>query len=93
MTEMCKTREPYRCACCGEEMLFFVSDTNRLIDYKKLFLQYGINSTQFKTHLYRRYIRYLKCLCCNRYFIIDWTTGYPTQLLDKEKLDKFMCKG
>ena len=37
MVEVCKKIIPYKCAKCGQEMLFFYTDNGLLIDYRVLF--------------------------------------------------------
>lgn len=88
MVNMCDIITPYRCKKCGQDMLFFVTSNNLLIDYKKLFND--LVSLQNIVHnLESRNIKYLKCLVCNKTFIIDWTNRFPCQLTDKECIEKF----
>ena len=37
MVEVCKKIIPYKCAKCGQEMLFFYTDNGLLINYKVIF--------------------------------------------------------
>lgn len=90
MKEMCKII-PYRCPKCNNDLLFFVSQRNptRLVDYKNL-MNTTSNISELKEYLYHRSdLSYLKCLCCNKLYIIDWTHEYPIPLTDKNVLSKF----
>ena len=69
-------------------MLFFTTNNNILIDYKRIYELYN-NAYSLKQYLYTKNIKYLKCLVCNQLYIIDWTTGFPTQLTNKECIEKF----
>lgn len=89
MKELCKIiAKPYVCKECGNEMLFFETIDNYLIDYKKL-----INMAQTKKDVYdilsENGVKYIKCLVCGKKYIIDWTNGYPEQMMDKSNIQKF----
>ena len=78
----------FRCKRCGQEMLFFTTSSGNMIDYKEFInhmssLQHLINALTW------RKVRFLKCLCCNQSYIIDWSKGWPEQLTDITKLQKF----
>lgn len=88
MNEMCKRITPFKCKKCGGDMLFFETKNKVLIDYKEL-LGHGNGLPEVKHYLENKNVTYLKCISCDRYFIIDWTSGYPTQLTDREALNKF----
>lgn len=89
---MCKMREPYRCARCGNEMLFFVTRWGSLIDYKRFYLKHNKTCYTFRNALARYDPQYFKCICCNKLYLIDWTTGFPVQVTKKEAVDKFVRK-
>ena len=82
---------PYKCKLCGQDMLFFVTASNTLIDYKAFILQ-ARSLEETKMYLEKRNIRYIKCVCCDKYFIIDWSNGWPEQLLDRNILNTFGIK-
>lgn len=88
MKEMYHIIKPYRCQVCNQDMLFFLTANNVLIDYKGLFGRTK-NLYKIRQYLEQRRIKYIKCLSCNKIYIIDWTQRYPTQLLDKSCLEKF----
>lgn len=90
--EMCRMREPYRCAKCGNEMLFFVTSYNRLIDYKKFYQKHNQSCYRFRDAIMHYDPKYLKCMCCNKLYLIDWTTGFPVQVTDKSIVSKFTRK-
>ena len=54
---------PYRCPICNQDMLFFASSNNRIIDYKK-FISYGKSLSEMKAYLEKRDIKFLKCIAC-----------------------------
>lgn len=85
---MCNLITPYRCKECNQDMLFFITPNNTLLDYKKIFDTYQ-NLQGIRNFLYTKNIRFIKCLVCNKSYIIDWTSGYPTQLMNKKDLEKF----
>lgn len=89
MKEMCSIRAPYRCPKCGQDMLFFVTDRNTLVDYKELMAN-AATSFDVKSNLYKRNIKYIKCICCNEYHIIDWTHGLPEPLTQNTQFDYIM---
>ena len=88
MKEMCTIVPHFRCAKCGQDMLFFSTRSGMLIDYKKL-ISNGRVLSDIKDYLENRNVRYFKCIACNKLYIIDWSNGYPVPLLDKECLAKF----
>jgi len=79
---------PYKCKLCGQEMLFFVTQEGILIDYKE-FINNMASLQEMIDMLTHRRVRFLKCLCCDKMFIIDWSHGWPQQLLDIRKLQDF----
>lgn len=81
MNLMCKRITPYVCKQCNQETLFFSTKNNMLIDYKSL-MKKGLNRYSLIKYLQDKNIKYIKCINCNKEYIIDWTDGYPTQLLD-----------
>jgi transcription elongation factor Elf1 len=86
--EMCKLHTPYVCKHCGEELLFFVTNRNTLIDYKNLFVN-GKTSPEIYAELQNKNIRSMKCIVCGKYYLIDWSEHFPQQLLDRNSLSKF----
>lgn len=88
MEEMCTYITPYKCKICGGELLFFETDRHTLIDYKYLFMRSDSKDTLIN-RLRNKHIKFIKCLQCNRSYIIDWTNGYPQQLMNKKALTKF----
>ena len=88
MKELCNIITPYKCKQCGQDMLFFVTANNTLIDYKAL-ISKGYSINDIKHLLETKNIRFIKCISCNKSYIIDWTNTYPVQLLDKNSLKKF----
>lgn len=89
MKEMCKIITPYRCKECGQDMVFFLTNNNILLDYKGLIIDQSKSLQELKQYLEPRAVCFMKCLSCNKTYIIDWTTRYPTQLTDKSALKKF----
>ena len=88
MKEMCTVLTPYKCEKCRQEMIFFTTNGNILIDYKKLF-EKQMTKDQIREFLAKKGVKYIKCIGCNSLYIIDWTKGFPYQLMDKSLLDKF----
>ena len=78
MIEMCTTIKPYVCTDCQQEMLFFNTRENVLLDYKKLFNRYT-DSYELKKYLYPQNITKLRCFVCRKEYFIDWRRGYPVQ--------------
>lgn len=88
MEIICKRLKPYVCQKCGQEMLFFYTKNGTLIDYKTLFVK-GYNLFDIRKYLEHKGVKYIKCITCNKLYIIDWSTGYPVPLLDNECLKNF----
>ena len=88
MVEVCKKIIPYKCDKCGQEMLFFYTDNGMLIDYKTLF-DNGDNLYDIKKYIQYKNVKYLKCITCNKLYIIDWRDGYPKPLYDTKCLSDF----
>jgi predicted RNA-binding Zn-ribbon protein involved in translation (DUF1610 family) len=86
--EMCSYITPYRCSKCGEDVLFFVTSNNHLIDYKAM-IDNRKSIYQLKEYLAEKRVKFVKCLACGQTYIIDWSNGYPVQLLDKNILKQF----
>lgn len=86
--EMCTLHTPYICKHCGNELLFFVTQHNTLIDYKSLFTE-GTTSPELYKELQNDKIRYMKCVVCRKMNLIDWSEKFPQQLTDKSCLKKF----
>lgn len=79
---------PYKCKICGQDMLFFTTPSGTIIDYKE-FLNRGNTLSEMKTYLEKRNIKYIKCICCDKLFIIDWSNGWPEQVTDIRILRDF----
>ena len=86
--QMYELISPYKCKICGQDMLFFTTTGNTIIDYKEFFNR-GNTLSEMKSYLGKRNIRFLKCICCDRLFIIDWTNDWPEQVIDRSVLSKF----
>lgn len=86
---MCTKITPYRCEKCGQEMLFFYTNNGLLIDYKQLFEKERMTAQQIIEYLQYRKVQYIKCITCNKLYIIDWRRHFPTPLLDTECLKDF----
>ncbi len=89
MKLLCKVMTPYRCQYCNQDMLFFTTKNNILIDYKGCFVNKVMSSYELKKYLENKRVRYLKCIACGKISIIDWSNPYPVQLKDKNILKKF----
>ncbi len=79
---------PYKCPQCHQDMLFFTTKNDRIIDYKK-FIDSGKSLDETKEYLAINNIRFLKCIYCDRSYIIDWTNRWPVPLIDVKKLKAF----
>jgi hypothetical protein len=84
MNEMCKYRRPYTCKECGQEMLFFPTKNNTIIDYKRLLLKNCNTLRDVKHALESGGVKRIKCVVCGKYYIMDWTNGLPEQFIDPE---------
>ena len=89
MKLLCKTLVPYKCKYCHQNMLFFTTKNNILIDYKGCFVNKMMSSHELKTYLENKMVIYLKCIACGKISIIDWRDPYPAQLTDKNILKNF----
>ena len=93
MKVMCKTITPYICKKCGEEMLFFVTgNPNYIIDYKNLFFKEQ-TSDRIYNIASENDVSYIKCLVCNKKYIIDWSNKFPEQMTNRKDISKFMTIG
>ena len=79
---------PYRCKVCKQDMLFFTNNKGTIFDYKE-FLNQRKTLPEMKRYLEKRDIKYLKCICCDKLYIIDWSKGWPEQITDRTILEKF----
>lgn len=79
---------PYKCQVCGKELLMFQTDNNRLMDYK-IFIDQAYSVNDLRKTLRNHHVKYLKCISCDRSYLIDWSKGWPTQMLDKTPLMEF----
>lgn len=84
--------KPYQCKVCGKELLMFQTRGNRLMDYK-IFLAQARSREEMISILRSHHIKFLRCISCEKSYLIDWTTGWPTQLLDFSKLSSFGVGG
>lgn len=80
--------KPYKCPVCNQDMLFFTTKDGNLIDYKK-FIHRADSLENMEDYIGRRNVKFIKCINCNRSFIIDWTNGWPIPLTDRNKLKEF----
>lgn len=85
---MCTLHNPCRCKDCGNELLFFTTARNTLIDYKALFAN-GRTSPEIYRELQDSKVRLIRCIVCNKSYIIDWSNKFPEQLTNREGLAKF----
>ena len=88
MKRLCKKINPYRCKVCNQDMLFFVTSRNTLIDYKAL-IEHSDDVLMLKKYLMLKDVQYIKCITCNKSYIIDWSKHIPVPLTDKTHLSKF----
>lgn len=87
MVEMCYKLTPYICSICGDN-LYFIDKRNKFIDYKMVY-DSTTGSKGLMDAVAEKDIKRLKCNTCNKYFIIDWSTKYPLQLLNETVLKDF----
>ena len=88
MNDMINLITPYKCNECNQEMLFFFTKRNTLIDYKALFKRFN-TSIELKEYLQNKDIINFKCVSCGKEFIIDLRRGYPVPLYDNTLLQQF----
>ena len=89
METLCTLIKPYKCPNCNKDTLFFYTSNNTLIDYKMLFCNEKMSSYEIKKFLEYKKVRFLKCIACNKLYIIDWRDGFPIPLTDKSCLTDF----
>ena len=58
------------------------------MDYKKFFMS-GISSEELMIKIASEGVRFIKCLCCDKLYVMDWTKKWPLQLLDISILGRF----
>lgn len=80
--------QPYKCPACNQEMLFFTTKDNKVIDYKR-FISNANTLDETIKYLGKRDIRFIKCIQCGKTYIIDWTDGWPKPLTERKKLKEF----
>ena len=88
---MCRVITPYICPICNQETLFFLekkNSLNHLIDYK-LLINKQITFNELRNNLSSKRIDSIKCISCNKQFIMDWRTGFPIPLVDESVLIQF----
>ena len=88
MKQMCKFIDSYKCNVCNNDTLFFVTKRNTLIDYKNL-IRNTIGINDMISFLEDRDIQYIKCLNCNKKYLIDWRNKYPENMTDSDALKDF----
>ena len=86
--QLYKLITPYKCKVCGQDMLFFTNNRGTIFDYKE-FLNRRNTLPEMKRYLEKRDIKYLKCICCDKLYIIDWSHGWPEQITDGSILKEF----
>ena len=89
MNIMCKILTPYTCEQCKQDMIFFTTYYGTVIDYKGLMMKPNMSRENVKKYLENRNIKKFKCVVCNKEYIIDWTTAFPTPLYDDTVLEDF----
>lgn len=87
MVNMCSLRTPYRCINCNQDMLFFTTNKNILVDYKGL-MSDGRDVWDVKKYLKPKKVRKFKCMSCGSVFTIDWTNSFPEPILEELALNK-----
>ena len=88
MNRICRKINPYRCKVCNQDMLFFMTKHNTLIDYKAL-IERSEDASTLKKYLILKDVQYIKCITCNKIYLIDWSNHIPVPLTDKSHLTKF----
>lgn len=87
MVNMCEYVKPYKCKICQQEMLFFMAKNGTLFDYKKI---YGRKTpSEVESYLREQNIIGIKCIICDKSFIMDWRYKYPEMLVDDDCINKF----
>ena len=86
--EMCTLKMPYVCAKCGSDRLSFINSYGRLFNYKAIYNR-SYSSDDAKNRIHGKYVKFMVCENCGKMSIIDWSGGFPKQLLDKQALAKF----
>ena len=79
MNLMCHVIKPYLCTVCGEDTLFFVTKNNRLIDYRYM-IRSGMTLQQIEDYLRERGVTKMKCINCNKEYLMDFREKYPKNL-------------
>lgn len=80
--------KPYKCPKCNEDMLFFETKHNTIIDYKSI-LSLAKTASECKQYLEKRDIKHFKCIYCGGIFLIDWTKNWPYPLTDINVIKQF----
>lgn len=83
---------PYQCRLCRQDMLFFKMRNGNMVDYIQL-IRRGMNLQQVVDFLTLHGVKNMRCMCCQKNFIIDWTHGWPVQVLNPADILKFMQIG
>ena len=80
--------EPYRCQICHQGDLLFMTNHRAYIPYRQ-FIEGGVELNTLKEILSTRHIKFFQCDHCKRVFVIDWTKGWPTAVIDPMILHEF----
>ena len=89
MKDLCKTIKPYICPKCGNDSLFFITYKGNLLSYKNMMIN-GSDIYDIKALISINRVSYIKCLSCNKVFLMDWTKGFPIGWFDKDALSRFL---
>lgn len=91
--EMCRLIKPYICPICNKETLFFTNKNGYLLDYRSMLVnnqgRIKITMNELINNLEQENVKYIKCINCNREFIIDWRKHWPTILNEYKQLNQF----
>ena len=79
---------PYKCKICHNDSLYFIGKDKNLLPYKDYF-KISSSAQHLVANLAMHGVDYLRCMHCNLSFIIDWTKGWPEQLVDMKILRQF----
>jgi len=88
---LCTLIKPYVCRVCRNDTLFFLTTDDRLIDYKAMIETECMNSDDIYKNMTDMDVILMKCIHCNREFMINWTDiKYPTMVKDvKSVINQF----
>lgn len=80
--------KPYQCKICHKESLYFMTKQGILIEYRP-FIKDALSLQRLIEKLTYQGIRFLRCTNCNISYVIDWSHGWPEQLVDLKVLQEF----